>query len=142
MRLLPLGFCAVLFSAAALPASALDLKAGNWESTIRMTAAGQTMPEQKRQDCVTPEQVKQGPEQMLKQALPQSCDIKVKSSTNTEFAYTVACKAPQEMSGQGSIKTKGSEAYDSEFTATAKGPDGKPAEMKMVSSSRRVGNCP
>ena len=95
--------------------------------------------------CLTPEEARAGPQDMMKHLAESNCTMANFNVTANSMSGEMRCNDPEGMNG--TVKVEGTFSGDSststmEWSQTGPGLPGEGVRMKIRSESRRIGECP
>lgn len=101
--------------------------------------------EKAHQFCLTPEEARAGPRDMMKHLAESNCTMADLNVTANSMSGEMRCSDPEGMNG--TVRVDGTFTADSststmEWRQTGAGIPGDGMHMKIRSESRRVGECP
>ncbi len=115
------------------------MRAGQWEVSMQMQMQGMAMPEMKRTQCITPEQLEKDPTSGLpngaRGAGPDACKVSDYKQTGSTVTWKMACTGAQAMTGDGELMFSGDT-----YAGTVKMMMEQGA-MSMKMTGKRLGDC-
>ena len=133
-------------TAGAHAAAGPNMKPGLWEVTVKMEMLGmpQGMPPRTSQRCITPKDTedpsKVGPGDAGRPGKGASdCTMSNYRMQGNTASWEMTCKGPEQMKGTGSITYEGDRYSGVNRMSMNQG--GKPTQMTMTYSGRRLGDC-
>lgn len=140
MRSICLALAGLCLGLAAPLLAQTTVREGNWEIRMQMDMPGMPikMPETVLTQCITPEQAK-APTSMLPgpsgKPGDSSCKVTDQKMSGSTISWKMACSAPQQMTGDGTITVTGDTLTGTTNVTTQQG------TMALKYSGKRLGDC-